>query len=346
VPDAALPLPWESLLTLLGGEFRGGRLTLLTGVALRSRNRLYRLTLEGAPVGSVIVKVVRQEDDRFWEHHLRREHWLLELLERFWPGGAPRPFAAAFGQGWGLIVMEDVGAASLAERLEEGPASGDRPRTPLRDVLSQVAELHGVLRAEHRIFHRVCRSVELDSITAASLLARVRVARGRLQDDRAGLAAEPALSPSILKGYTEGVVRPLVSGRRQMIHNSLSPLNVVLGRASPRFVDWETMAYAAPEFDLADLLCYPGVNRPWPDLDRMVAVAFGPTIDPARLRLAALARTLDYAGSNAQQAARSDKAGDTAHALLASARRDWYLGQGRMLAEELGLKALVDIIMR
>jgi len=346
-----LPLPWESLRPLLGREFRDARLTDVARVALRSRNALYRATLDDAPVGSVILKVVRQEDDRFWEHHLRREHWLLELLERFWPGGAPRPFAAAMGQGWGLLVMEDVGAVSLAERLgalasvARPPSAGEPSEASLLgDALTRLTELHALLRREHTIFQRVCRSVELDRITAASLRERARVAHARLQGGRSGPGAAAALPPAVLQGYTERVVRPLLSGPRQMIHNSLSPLNVVLGPA-PRFVDWETMAYAAPEFDIADLLRYPATQIPWSAVDHLVTAAFGPAIDPVRLRLAALARSLDYAGSNAQQAARSRDGGDTGHEALAIARKDWYLGESQTLAGELGLGGLVDRIV-
>jgi Ser/Thr protein kinase RdoA (MazF antagonist) len=341
-----LPLPWESLRALLGEEFGDARLASVARVALRSRNALYRARLDDAPYQSVVVKVVRQEDDRFWEHHLRREHWLLQLLARFWPGGAPRPFAAAMGVRWGLLVMEDVGTVSLAERLGGGAPAGEPwEASLLGDALARLTELHALLRQEHRLFQRVCRSVELDRVTATSLRARLRVAHARLGGDGPGPATAAALPLAVLQRYTERVVRPLLSGRRQMIHNSLSPLNIVLGPA-PRFVDWETMAYAAPEFDVADLLRYPATNIPWPAVDQLVAAALGPTFDPVRLRLAALARSLDYAGSNAQQAARSRDAGDAGHEALATARRDWYLREGQTLAEELGLAGLVERIVR
>jgi hypothetical protein len=344
-PNEVLPISWESLQALLGNEFRHARLTGIARVALRSRNHLYRLRLEEAAAASLVVKLVRQTDDRFWEHHLRREHWVLELLERFWPGGAPRPFAAAFGHGWGLLIMEDVGAVSLAEALGEQQASlGGEPAPPLHATLERLAGLHALLRAQHRPFSRVCRSIELDRITAASLLARMRVAARRLRASAATPEADVPFLPPAIRGYAEHVIRPLVRGPRHMIHNSLSPLNVVLDPA-PRFVDWETMALAAPEFDVADLLCYPAVDLPWPAIDRLVAATFGTGIDAGRLRLAALARALDYAGSNAQQAARSQAAGDRAHAATAAARRDWYLREYQRLAADLGLRGVGDGIV-
>jgi aminoglycoside phosphotransferase (APT) family kinase protein len=308
-------------------------------VALRSRNRLYRLRLAGAIEQQLILKVVRQEGDRFWEHHLRREYWLLELLARFWPGGAPRPFAMAAGQGWGVLVAEDVGATSLAEqvrcsRLDSGL---------LRSILEKLAELHAVLRAQQPIFYRVCRSIELDRVTAQSLRARAVVAGERW---RAGVRQGPdRLAPgSVLQAYAEQVARPLTRAPRQMIHNSLSPLNVVLGPA-PRFVDWETMAYAAPEFDLADLLRYPDIDLTWPAIDALATGVFGRSIDPERLRLAALARAVDYAGVNAQQAERSRRDGDEGHAQTAEGRRDWYRAEADTLAGDLGLTWVLQALL-
>jgi aminoglycoside phosphotransferase (APT) family kinase protein len=128
-----------------------------------------------------------------------------------------------------------------------------------------------------------------------------------------------------------------------MIHNSLSPLNVVLG-ATPRFVDWETMAYAAPEFDLADLLRFPTTGLTWPVVDQLVDTYFRANIHPERLRLAALARAIDYAGATAQQAARSREGGDTATATLLQGSSAWYLGEARTLAGELGLTGLLQSV--
>lgn len=333
-----LPLSVPSLLALLGGEFAAARLTAVRQVALRSRNRLYRLQLAGAPQERLVLKVARQEGDRFWEHHLRREYWLLELLARFWPGGAPRPFASAAGQGWGLLVVEDVGATTLAEQVDRAPMDRD----VLRTILEKLAELHAVLRDRQPIFYRVCMSIELDRVTGQSLQARAMVAQER-RDPAINGRDRPAVRQA-LQRYGEQVIRPLLRAPRQMIHNSLAPLNVVLG-PTPRFVDWETMAYAAPEFDLADLLRYPGINLPWPALDTLVAKVFGPRVEPERLRLAALTRALDYAGANAQQAARGRHEGDDAYARTAQQRRNWYEAEAHALAADLGLTRVLQALL-
>lgn len=364
-PNEDVPLLPATLLTLLGGDFQQARWITTSRVALRSRNRLYRLHLADAPSASVILKLVRQDSDRFWQHHLRREHWLLELLQRFWTAGAPCPYAMVVGPGWGLLMMEDVGEVSLADALggralaAGGHSAGDMqvgPSNPsaasksnvlvdasaslqvalLTPVLVRLADLHHTLAAQQQIFRRVCQSIDLDRITAASLLARVRVAHRRLSEEGAPGGDRLPLTQGSTRAYVDAVIRPLMTGQRQVIHNSLSPLNVILSPA-PRIVDWETMALARPEFDVADLLRYPAVNLPWTTLDHMVEAAFGGRIDLTRLRLAALSRAIDYAGSNAQQARTSRKAGDVAHAVTAANRRDWYLAEARRLAADIGL---------
>lgn len=372
-PNDDVPLPSAALITLLGDNFQQARWLAATRVALRSRNRLYRIHLTDAPQASVILKLVREQDDIFWQHHLRREHWLLELLQRFWPGGAPRPYALVIGHGWGLLMMEDVGDVSLAEALGgSARAAAERPRQEARTestdspvasggddpvetnataqvallapVLDRLADLHRTLAAQERIFRRVCQSIDLDRITAPSLLARARVSQARLREDTLSGAGRLPLTAGSVRAYADQVIRPLMTGPRQMIHNSLSPLNVVLG-PTLRLVDWETMALAPPEFDIADLLRYPGIRVPWRTLDHLVGQAFGSQVDLTRLRLAALARTVDYAGSNAHQVLRSREAGDDANAVTAGGRRDWYLAEARTLAGDLGVASTMhDLI--
>ena len=350
-PSEPLPLSRTSVLALLGSEFRHARWLGVTPVALRSRNHIYRLELRDAPQTRLILKLVRQEADPFWQHHLRREHWLLELLQRFWPDGSPRPHAAAFGQGWGLLVMEDVGELSLAEALgrsvPDAPADpaldGGRASSLLLPTLERLAALHAMLRTQHRVFYRVCQSVELDRVSAASLLSRIRVAQGRFGSTERRSGTDISLPPGVLRQYCDRVLRPLLAAPRQMIHNSLSPLNVIIG-PPPRFVDWETMAYAAPEFDLADLLRFPATDLAWQVVDHLVATYFGSTIQVERLRLAALSRAIDYAGATAQQAVRGREAGDMTRAALLQSSSEWYLHEARTLAGDLGLAGVLRTV--
>ena len=353
-PDqASLPLPKPSLLRLLGDDFRDATITAAEPLRQRSRNHLWRLHLDAAPTPAVILKVVRAAQDRFWDHHLRREHRVLDLLARWWPGGAPRPYGAVFSDRWGLLLMEDAGPLSLAESLLLPSASrrcADAPATPLTEagansaglllaVVERVASLHEALRAHHLAFYRTCHSVDLDRMSQASLLSRLRVARDRLRGADAPSRAATLPRP-LVAAYARQVSAPLLHGPRQMIHNSLSPLSVVLGPAI-RLVDWETMTKAAPELDVADLLRYPGVGLSWPETDQLVGRVFGAGIDPLRLRLAALTRAIDYAGANARVEGQSRQAGDDALAALAIQRRTWYLAEAKAVAADVGVGELV-----
>jgi len=298
---------------------------------------------------------VRRANDPFWDHHVRREHRVLELLDRFWPGGAPDPFAAAFGSGWGFLITEDVGGASLAEALEmtgssthEHGGAAITPSavaTPLSHSLDRLADLHASLRGNRVPFYRTCYSVDLDRISETSLLSRLRVARSRLMGlPAADELAAPGPYRAAERAYVAGVIQPLLRGPRQMIHNSLSPLNVVLGPA-PRFVDWETMTLAAPELDIAELLRYPGVRLSWGQTDACVRSAFGGRIDPGRLRAAALARAADYAAANAKARDAAIEAGDRGLEAECRSRRDWYLAELRGVAEELMLGSALEVLI-
>jgi hypothetical protein len=213
-------------------------------------------------------------------------------------------------------------------------------------ALERLADLHATLRAHRLPFQRTCHSVDLDRVNRASLLARLQVVRSRLlgAPDPRDRSARPDLSGAVLRAYTAEVIRPLLRGHRQMIHNSLSPLNVVLG-PSPRFVDWETMALAAPEFDVAELLRFPGMGLTWPETDALVREVFEGEVDAERLRLATLTRALDYAGTNAKEYQRSQAEGDGAYGALVCARRTWYLEEARAIAAELGLAPLLGAIL-
>ncbi len=353
--DAVLPFSEASLLALLGDDFSHARISGATPLAQRSRNRLLRLSLDNAPCDRLILKLVRRANDPFWDHHVRREHRVLELLDRFWPGGAPRPFAAVFGGGWGFLLTEDVGGASLAEALEMTGASTDEHggavitpsavAAPLGHSLDRLADLHASLRGNRLPFYRTCYCVDLDRISENSLRSRLRVARSRLLG---ALAAEEqaARAPyrAAERAYVAGVVQPLLRGPRQMIHNSLSPLNVVLGTA-PRFVDWETMTLAAAELDIAELLRFPGAGLSWPQTDDCVRTAFGDQIDPGRLRAAALARAVDYAAANAKARDAAIEARDRAMEASCRSRRDWYLAELREVAEELQLGSALEVLI-
>ncbi|MCL4543113.1 MAG: aminoglycoside phosphotransferase family protein [Chloroflexi bacterium] len=293
----------------------------------RSRNTVFRLTcLESAE--SVIVKIVRKSEDPFWEHHLRREHWLLRLLERFWQGGSPRPVAVGINRAWGFLAMEDLQAPSLAE------LASSLPRESLSGAIALglqiLASLHGALAEHDAVFRRVIASIHLDEVTEEALRARFCVALSRLfrLDDRSGTAIWERggrLHESLL-------TEPL-----QIIHNSCVPLNVLVDQRA-WVIDWETAAVGALEWDLADLVFFPPFSLGLEDTLEIVRSAYDRPWNEQRLLLAALLRSLDYAASTEARAARSsDPQGEEHQRSLA------YLRQARDLALRFGWREVVEL---
>ena len=92
-------------------------------VAADARHEIWRI--RSGPT-SLIVKVYRPAVDRYYHHRWRREERALDLLDRAAPGLAAHPHGALLAAGaFAAVVMEDLGAESLADRLATADA-GER----------------------------------------------------------------------------------------------------------------------------------------------------------------------------------------------------------------------------
>lgn len=307
-------------------------------VGTASRNRLVRIALaQGSEPRTLIVKSTSKHSDVHFAHHLRREERLLDLLARFAPGLAPRCVGLILDpaeRGW--LILEDVGGESLADRLAgREPSAGV---TELEAALARVRDLHHALREQRAPFYRTCFAIDLDRFTAQSLTSRFIVAWRRL----AGIAGSMPDPPPAARRAWSAQMAPLLAAPRQMIHNSLSPLNVVVDpRAGPRIVDLETMTLGPACIDVAELLRQPFGPIDWETTARLASVA---DADLRALRLAALARSLDYAGSNARQIRQDDTGQGPVHAGLRRRLR-WYCDEARELLEGLAcLRPLGDLL--
>jgi len=326
-----LPVTHEALLSafLSTSLHRKVRIIAADRVSTGSRNSLLRLALDGLQddgLSTLIVKHVTRETDPFFAHHLRREERLLDLLHRFAPGLAPRCVGLLLDpteHGW--LLMDDVGRRSLADELIS--TDPDTGVTLMQDATARLRLLHDILREHHGPFYRTCYAVDLDRLTSVSLRSRLRVAWKRLST-HPGTPSEP--SPSLTQAWMD-ILRPLLGQPRQLIHNSLSPLNIVLrDGGGMTLVDFETMTLGAPEFDTAELLRQPFRPLTWDDTLR-IASAHG--LQDAshvgdRLHLASLSRALDYAGSNARQLARQSERGALPETKKQTqARLHWYCAE-------------------
>lgn len=298
-----------------------------------SRNEVYRLT-DPQSAKPVIIKIVRKGTDRFWEHHVRREHWILRLLEQCAPELAPHPYAVAINRDWGVLSMEMCAGDNLAYLLENASAVPAR-QSLLAEALGALAILHRILLENSKIFERVVSSIELDEVTPVTLQARFHIALQRLF--------------STSKDYIEVLWRSrgaltddLFSGQVQVIHNSLVPLNILKEEEQVRFIDWETATVAAPEWDLADLLFNPFTALPPDAIFDLIARSYQGPWNAQRTLVAGLLRSLDYAASATQQATIAD----SDYAVRLKQRAACYLNHARELCFQCGWAVLGDFLAR
>ncbi len=315
-------------------------------VTPESRHSIWRLTLperEGA-AASYVVKSYHEQADEYFDHRFRREERVLDLLGRYAPGLAPRAYGGRIIAGHSAcLILEDLGDRPLHHDVD-GAGPGAR-RELLGRSVDLLARFHRVADEFSGIFRAVCRSSILDRVNAATLLRRFDIAVGRLGGD-GGRAPG-----GIRRAFREDVIRPLLRGPGRVIHNSFSPLNIcTVADGSQRIVDMETVSIGPAELDLAELLIYPG--RDAGSQGELVARYFAAmglgvvTADATRrLRLAAVTRALDYAGTLATRRRRFAQAGLGDLAGAQARRCAEYLGGAGQRARSAGVAGrLVEYI--
>ncbi len=322
-----------------------------------SRNPIYRLTLsDGGSLGagSVIAKTYLIERDRFFDHRFRREEKLLSLLNRWYAQSVPGVYGGLLVEGrHAVLLLEDLGNVSLEKRLL---SAGPEAKTAL---LKQAIDcLVGLQRAtsseEHFVaFYRTCYSIDLDRLTVATYLERLAIALRRILwakpfIDRAAEPTEAGDVPPPLdalldsrKGrnlrriYASEVARVLAQPPRRIVHNSFSPLNVMLHQGRLKIIDFETMAMGPCQIDLAELLKYPACDLAPEVLDELIDYYLarsgwdgGPESRDRFMKVfdcANLSRGLDYAGTVSWRYLNQLKAGNVEKAQEYLRRRRWYL---------------------
>ena len=319
------------------------------------RNPVARVLLRSAARDlACVAKFYLPALDRFFDHHFRREEKILNLLNRFFPRRAPEVYGGLLVEGRaGLLLMEDAGREALDVHLQrvEGAAHHDLVAAGVR----LLSEFHAMALEHFQPFYRTIQSIDLDRLNAPTFMRRLDVALGRVWHVRnrpAGAAALPAAAElaalaraavpaGFRAAYRRQVVRPLLTAPRGIVHNSFSPQHVILRAPDPpALIDFETVALGAAQIDLAELLEAPAVRLAPPERLEFVAryheamVAAGAREDAWReferaYHCAAIARSLDYAGTTALRTLQFSARGDAAAAAEALARRDTYLARAR-----------------
>ena len=308
-------------------------------VAADARHEIWRL---GSGPASLIAKVYRPAVDRYYHHRWRREERALDLLSRQAPGLAPGPHGAVLApDAFAAVVMQDLGAGSLAERLETADA---RERAGLLDcAVDALAAFRDVASRHQGMLRALAYQSDLDRITRDTLQRRLAIAAARLGDP--STAPEPDAAPRALapdlpwRDLEAGVVKPLIRAPRRVVHNGFSPLNL-MPRPGGRLavIDWETLAVASPALDAADLLTFPSFALSADAIEDRAARLAGESNAAGSIQVfwaAAAERSLTYAAT----AAVRERRGQGDRASTYAARRRWYRRVFHEAVERLDLDA-------
>ena len=310
-------------------------------VTPESRHGIWRLRIAGDTPGpsSYVVKCYHHLSDRFFDHRFRREERTLNLLGRIAPGVAPMLHGGAITERHSaVIVMEDLGDLSLHLELE-GCDTGAKRRL-LGQAIDLLVAFHRATDEHSRLFRALIYSSDLDRINAGTMLRRFNIGLARCAGSDAS-----GLPKSTIDSFERQVVRPLLSSPRRVIHNSFSPLNICCTpRTGLKLVDMETLSIGPREFDLAELLSYPGANLGRSEGSQVAryTAAMEMSSEQARdfrlrLDLAAVARSVDYAGTLSRRYQRFESAGIRDLAISQLVRRQRYLEGAARRAARAGL---------
>jgi len=260
-PDAAaraaaeLRLRREDLLSLLAQAGSGQPEVTQTAVHPKaSRNTVYRLALawpDGGPK-SVIAKLYAADRISFFSACYRREEGVLKLLRQY---GLPVPriYAGELRDDQALLIMQDLGDETLAERLEASDPAVKRQW--LRSAVSALAGLHGAGQAHLRELKDEIRKVDKDRLGPDYYLNALKIALDRIAE-----VADMSFSDVDWAQVAEQA-RPLVdllAGRRGgFIHFEFTPHHLLVTESGLFLFDFEQATIGPYELDLAALLAQP-----------------------------------------------------------------------------------------
>ena len=299
--------------------------TVLDAQPLRteSRNALWRVTLDGQE--RAVLKVYDPANDPHAANRFRREEKVLTLLGAVRPAVAPKLIAGFISPlAPPMLLMEDAGDRSLAEPLCQSPFN--ESAAIWAKSIDFLYRLHSEMERLRQPLYRTAMAISLDRITGQALVSRFRIAGQRL------VGKEPPAG--VLREF-RALMAPVLGAPKAMIHNSMSPLNIVPGPSGWRAVDWETIAYASPLWDWADLLRSPYNPLPFGDCE---AIAVRITGSGAGIfHRAVLSRCLDGLATVTMRFRRFSEEGHAERATEYVRRAACYAGDVRYTADRLGV---------
>lgn len=298
----------EDLGRLLGPAGEGA--PQVTQVAVHpkaSRNTVYRLGLRWPGDGpeSVIAKLYAADRIQFFSACYRRERGVLGLLHGY-GCAVPRVYAGELREDQAVLMMQDLGDETLAERLE-GQDTALKQQL-LRSAVSALVALHATAHAHLAELAAEIHKVDKESLGPSYYSSAIRIALERIAE----LADDPL--DGMEWDRIADQIRPLVDflcdRPAGFIHFEFTPHHLLIADSGLHVFDFEQATIGPAEFDLAALLAQPESDagqETWEDLVEHYAILaaesglpVGETTALARgVAYAALFKCLVYAGAAA-----------------------------------------------
>ena len=250
-----LGLPRDDLIRLLAPTGEGA--PRITGAAVHpkaSRNSVFRISLEWPRQGPATLIVKRYASDRiaFFSACYRRERGVLELLHTY-GCAVPRIYGGDLMDDQALLVMQDLGDETLAERLEA--SDGPVKEQWLHSAVIALVGLHATAHAHLRDLRREIQKIDKESLGTEYYVNAVHIALDRIS--ALGGAQLGDREWQRLADQARPLVDLLCDRPEGFIHFEFTPHHLLVTDAGLRLFDFEQATIGPAEFDLAALLAQP-----------------------------------------------------------------------------------------
>jgi hypothetical protein len=219
-----------------------------------SRNTVIRLSLEWPASGPTSLIAKRYAADRiaFFSACYRRERGVLELLHSY-GCAVPRVYGGELRADQAVLIMQDLGDETLAERLEasEGPTKEQW----LRAALTALASLHVIAHSHLRELAGEIQKVDKEALGPEYYFSALRIALDRI----AALTSMPITDSEWerIADQARSLVDFLCDRPATFIHFEFTPHHLLVSDAGLHAFDFEQATIGPAEFDVAALLAQP-----------------------------------------------------------------------------------------
>jgi len=263
-----------------------------------SRNAIARLRIawpqSAAGPEAIVAKAFREQRVRFASACFRREKALLTLLSAY-GCPVPRVYADRSEPGRDLLLLENAGSITLAEKLEGLDLPGKE--NLLAAAVNCLAALHYQASFHLAELKPEIRKVDKEVLNADYHLSAFRIALERLSE---GLELPSEEELAKLQERYESMATWLASRPEAFIHFEFTPHHLLVEADKLTAFDFEQGTLGPAEFDLACLLNSPEAGLSESTILALLALyeeRVEQKLDPQTYLYADLAKSLTYAGA-------------------------------------------------